>query len=252
MKCKYEFKGANIRMYNMEKHPIIISQPWGGLGDNLQFSTLPKLYSEAGHDVYISSKNMYRNLEIYDLVWKLNPYVKGIMDAEPNAGECKGYHLWGGDTQFIKNIEQMHGFHHSSNKYPIIYYTPKKIESLSTTVIYDMTSISSAYSDDFILERFTTVFRQYPECTPKKVVFKNIHNRATPDFNTGTIEINSIFDYCDLIYSCKAFVCLYSGCSVLAAAIKQEAITPVVHCFHHSMINTPGLYVFDNITYQFY
>ena len=230
---------------------IIISQPWGGLGDNLQFSTLPKLYSEMGHDVYISSRNTYRNLEIYDLVWKLNPYVKGIIDSEPNAGECKGYQI-GEDTQFIKNIERMHGFHNSPNKYPIIYYKPKRIESMATTVIYDMTSISSAYSDDFILERFTAVFAQYPESTVKKIVFKNIHNRATPDFNTETIEINSIFDYCDLIYSCKAFVCLYSGCSVLASAVKQDSQTPAIHCFHHSMIHTRGLYVFDNITYQFY
>lgn len=150
---------------------IIISQPWGGLGDNLQFSTLPKLYSEMGHDVYISTKNTYRNLEIYDLVWKLNPYVKGVIDEEPNAGECKGYQI-GEDTQFIKNIERMHGFHNSPNKYPIIYYKPKLIESMATTVIYDMTSISSAYSDDFILERFTTVFAQYPECTVKRLYLK--------------------------------------------------------------------------------
>ena len=33
--------------------PICISQPWGGLGDNLAFSTLPELYSKLGHDVYI-------------------------------------------------------------------------------------------------------------------------------------------------------------------------------------------------------
>lgn len=230
---------------------IIISQPWGGLGDNLQFSTLPKLYSEMGHDVYISSRNTYRNLEIYDLVWKLNPYVKGVIDEEPNAGECKGYQI-GEDTQFIKNIERMHGFYNSPNKYPIIYYKPKLIESMTATVIYDMTSISSAYSDDFILERFTAVFAQYPVCTVKKIVFKNIHNRTTPDFNTESIEINSIFDYCDLIYSCKAFICLYSGCSVLASAIKQESQTPAIHCFHHSMLHTKGLYIFDNITYQFY
>jgi hypothetical protein len=32
---------------------IIISQPWGGLGDNLHFSTLPELFSKKGYEVYI-------------------------------------------------------------------------------------------------------------------------------------------------------------------------------------------------------
>ena len=45
---------------------IIISQPWGGLGDNLHFSTLPELFSKKGHEVYISENNAVRNAEIFD------------------------------------------------------------------------------------------------------------------------------------------------------------------------------------------
>jgi len=56
---------------------IIISQPWGGLGDNLHYSTLPELFSNKGYDVYISNNNKVRNSEIFDLVWKMNPYIKG-------------------------------------------------------------------------------------------------------------------------------------------------------------------------------
>ena len=29
---------------------VYFGQPWGGLGDNLQFTTLPKLFSEKGVD----------------------------------------------------------------------------------------------------------------------------------------------------------------------------------------------------------
>jgi len=54
---------------------IIISQPWGGLGDNLQYSTLPELFSKKGYDVYISNNNKVRNNEIFDLIWKMNPYI---------------------------------------------------------------------------------------------------------------------------------------------------------------------------------
>lgn len=68
---------------------IIISQEWGGLGDNLQYSILPELYSNEGYDVYISSNNNCRNNEIFEIVWKSNPYIKGVSLKKPNAGQIK-------------------------------------------------------------------------------------------------------------------------------------------------------------------
>ena len=57
---------------------VFFAQPWGGLGDNLQFTTLPKLFSEKGIDFFLSQSNTYRNSEIYDFCWAKNPYVKGV------------------------------------------------------------------------------------------------------------------------------------------------------------------------------
>ena len=37
---------------------IVIYQQYGGLGDNLQYSTLPELYSKQGYDVYIHTNNV--------------------------------------------------------------------------------------------------------------------------------------------------------------------------------------------------
>ena len=54
---------------------MIVSQPWGGLGDNLQFSTIPRLCYENGISFGLSLRNQHRNQEIHDLVWKPNPYV---------------------------------------------------------------------------------------------------------------------------------------------------------------------------------
>ena len=225
---------------------IVISQPWGGLGDNLQYSTLPKLYSELGCDVYISRTNAYRNPEIYDLVWKLNPYVKGETDEPPNAGACRPLQFV--TDQFITNIERSHGLLHGTDIYPSIYYTPTKIPSLENTLIYDITSISSAYSDEYINRSFTQIFEKYPECDKKKIIFRNISNRATPDFQTDSIVLDNILQYCNIIYSCKAYVSLLSGGAVLASAIKQHNITPDIHCFHHSHCN---IFTFTNATYYF-
>ena len=58
-----------------KKNKVIFGQPWGGLGDNLAYSNLPQLYSQAGKEFYISRFNYVRNKEIYDLVWKRNPFV---------------------------------------------------------------------------------------------------------------------------------------------------------------------------------
>ena len=42
----------------------------GGLGDALQFSTLPEeFYKQEGRKTYIVEDAPFRNQEIYDLVW---------------------------------------------------------------------------------------------------------------------------------------------------------------------------------------
>ena len=41
---------------------VYFGQPWGGLGDNLQFTTLPRLFSEKGVDFFVSQHNTYRIL----------------------------------------------------------------------------------------------------------------------------------------------------------------------------------------------
>lgn len=67
---------------------VILSAYHGGLGDNLQFSTLPEeFFKQQGRETYIWSRSKFRNPEIYDLVWGNNPYIKGIKDGEWNAGD---------------------------------------------------------------------------------------------------------------------------------------------------------------------
>jgi hypothetical protein len=231
--------------------PIVIYQPWGGLGDNLQFSTLPRLYTEKGYDVYISKDNVYRNPEIYDLVWACNPYVKGISDSPSNAGSCRGITIFNQEN-CMKNMELTHGLSHGTSKYPEIYYQPKILPELENVLLYDMTSISSSYSDKFIEQRFQPIFEKYDNLERKKVVFSNIKNRDVSDLKDESIQINSIFEYCDVIASCKVFLCLFSGSSVLASSIKQDNPFPKIYCAHHTPIKSKGfMFNFDNITFLY-
>ena len=229
---------------------IIISQPWGGLGDNLQFSTLPELYSNLGYKVFISNNNAYRNKETYDLVWKLNPYISGISEKTPNAGSIKGIHIFCNNP--VKNMEISHNLKSGDRKYLKLYYKPKYIEDLSNTLLYDITSISSSYSDSAITDTFTKIFDKYPELRKQKVEFKQIANRSTPNFNTSTYMINDIFHYCDAIYSCKVHLSVMSGSMCIASAIKEDNEYPHIYCVHTHKNAFPGcglMFIFDNVNY---
>lgn len=215
---------------------VIIEQPWGGLGDNLQYSTLPEQYSKLGIDVYISSDNKYRNTEIFDLVWKLNPYVKGVIDLSGNAGACK---YFDGSTKKISehsitNIELAHGIHLENNKYPKIYYTPKVVESLYNVLLYDFTSVSKhiTYEVSFFEKILSRIIKENPHLKPMRIKFNNIPNRDLISIHNDEYIINNIFEYCDAIASCKVFLSPPSGNANLASAIKQDKDFPKILCIH--------------------
>ena len=73
----------------MRKGPDVILGAWnGGLGDQLQFSTLPEeFYKQQARETYIADGSEFRNKEIYDLVWGKNPYIKGVKEGKRTAGD---------------------------------------------------------------------------------------------------------------------------------------------------------------------
>jgi hypothetical protein len=228
----------------MFRKKVVISQSWGGLGDNLQFSTLPELYSKNGYDVFISTINAYRNPEIYDLVWKSNPFVKGISDEPPNAGECRG--VYGNTGNFITNIEQAHGLYNGYRIYPSVYYQPTVIPELANCLLYDATSISTTPTDNQIETSFNHVFAMHPTLKIKKIEFSRVANRNLPYFNHEVYTINSIHEMCDAIYSCRVFLTVLSGASCLASALKQDNPTPTIYTFHDRIYDNTIGYKFKN------
>ena len=109
---------------------VILSAFHGGLGDNLQFSTLPEeFHKQQGRDTYIWSQASFRNQEIYDLVWGCNPYVKGVKDGRRTAGDTPEINFVNPNGYYssITNWEYLHGLE-PTNSLPKIYYEPKKLE----------------------------------------------------------------------------------------------------------------------------
>lgn len=214
---------------------IILFQPWGGLGDNLQFSTIPEMAKRQGYTVYISSKNAYRNEEICELVWKNNPYIDGFSDEQPNAGSTDGITEDGisckvdqarailGVASFVYCYEYLHGFK-PEHKNPKIYYKPNTIKEVADKTLFDLGTIT--LKNDYNIDKLVNFIKiNYKDSNNFLLKHKNNYeiNNSYKIESDKTIEFNNIFEYTDLIYSCKKFVCLWGGANALAAAIHEHS-----------------------------
>lgn len=218
---------------------------YGGLGDNLQFSTLPEMLTKKGFDVYISDQSQWRNQEIYDLVWGLNPYVKGISNEITNCGSVKKYASISEDFSIIEDWEVIHSLK-PTNKYPKIYYQPKFVEKYANKTFIDLCYSSTYYDEKKLTEAVNKIIDEdIIEITfSSKVATK----RGTDIEFKNRIVINSIFDYCDLIFSCKKLHTLFTGNSVLASAIIQDG-EKKCDCIVNEYFFNSKIYIFDNINY---
>ena len=237
---------------------VILSAFHGGLGDNLQFSTLPEeFHKQQGRDTYISSQASFRNQEIYDLVWGCNPYIKGIKEGDWSAGDTPDRHRVI-ESDCISNWEALHGLK-PTNKYPKIYYEPEKISSFDNIILVDLSSISITYDAEKILKLYDAVKKTHEGMVFLSVEFTNKIKGATiiePDV-TGVVEIESIFTYVDLMYSSFGVVSLHSGQNHLASAIKNQYNKDLdIYCLmddvEYQRQKKKGIFVFDNVTYLRY
>lgn len=229
----------------------IIHQDFGGLGDNLQFSTIPELCYHANISCFISDKNVYRNPEIKELVWDCNPYVNGYSPDVPNAGSCRHPGGYRGASSIVDAMEDYHGFGFK-NHLPIIYYYPKIKKEFSDKTIIDFSAISAKdrYNDDSI-KYITDDIQNKQECIVIKSKKNSFNYYSLNQFEQ--YQFNDIFEYCDLIYSCKKFLCLDSGGQVLASAISRFKANIDVECWLPVGWNVNfniGMYFFKPIKYK--
>ena len=238
---------------------VYLAQPWGGLGDNLQFSTLPRLYSELGIDFYLSNENAYRNSEIYDFCWANNPYVKGVANHPATIGACAPGAPEGMVDNIVAAAEIRHGFPGTS-KYPEVYYEPKLIEELSNKTIVDLSAhsvIACGIQTLYDVQKLHSLIDAHISKDDVLFVkFKNINPSFIEhqfDFNYQTIEIENLFQYADYIHSCKEYYCMYSGGNSMAAAIKAKYNSNVkINCFLYRTLEEHkkmGFFVYDNVHY---
>lgn len=239
---------------------IFLKAYHGGLGDSLQFSTLPEQFSkQQGKKTYILEDAPFRNPEIYELVWEKNPYVEGKASGTWNAGDTPDIEYSNLTGNTIQNWEKLHGLE-PVNTHPKIYYEPENHKDMKDVFIVDFSCISIDYNKGQLKNIFENLKNEYPDRKFLSVYFKNKvsdgkHNVYDIGFD-GYIEIENIFRYCDLISSAYGFVSLSSGASHLSSAIKEYSPDLKSICIMpeewYNIHRDRGLFLFDNIEYLKY
>lgn len=239
---------------------IFLKAYHGGLGDSLQFSTLPEQFSkQQGKKTYILEDAPFRNPEIYELVWGKNPYVEGRALGTWNAGDTPEIEYSNLTGNTILNWEKLHGLK-PVNTHPKIYYEPENHKDMKDVFIVDFSCISIDYDKWQLKNIFEKIKNEYPDRKFLSVYFKNKvsdgkHNVYDIGFD-GYIEIESIFRYCDLISSAYGFLSLSSGASHLSSAIKEYSPNLKSICIMpekwYNIHRDRGLFLFDNIEYLKY
>jgi len=218
---------------------VIFRVEYGGLGDHLFYSALPRLLKEnkLADQVYIASNSNFRNPQIFDLVWKNNPHLDGISDEVPTLTKQISN---SSQNKIVNRIFEQYGIE-SSAELPVEIY--QQVEVLPNLVdkYIDLNYVSYvgafAWFDKFKL------YLQYPE-----------HVMINPDRlakilfpGRKKVFTNSLMDYAQRIAASSSFVTLASGGASLAAALKKPSTVyygqgqnPVFHHAIHQYIRVGG------------
>ena len=238
---------------------VIIGAWHGGLGDNIQFSTLPEeFYKQQGRDTYLLDGSNFRNKGIYELVWGTNPYIKGIKVGKRNAGDIPEIEYSNVAGTCIANWEKLHGLE-PVNKYPKIYYKPETHLGYSDVYLVDFTSISIDYDIEKLINKLKKIQSDYPDKKFVEVTFSEDlsgggkYNQYGVDLEK--LVIGDIFEYYNIICSTSGIVALSSGASHMSSAAmehnkKLNSICLMDDKWYNYHVDKGNLFIFDNIEYQ--
>ncbi|NVN97982.1 MAG: hypothetical protein HXX17_01570 [Geobacteraceae bacterium] len=226
---------------------LILQIKYGGLGDHLFYSHIPRIAKESGtyERVMLSTKSEFRHPDYRTLVWETNPYFDGFVDADglyPEFAEV------GNDENLLDRIMLDLGLDDGQRWHdPEIYYTPKAVPQLTDRNIYDPNYVS------YVGNIHSYDLSRYVRKNKVKIDYKMRQRNIAIDIPVNQeLDTPTLEDFCDLILSCNRFYCLSSGAATLAAALKKPATVffgagqkPM---FHHSKLHSYVLIEVSTVT----
>jgi hypothetical protein len=208
---------------------VLTTGPLRGLGDHLLYSTLPKRFAELGYTVFVDRDNEARNDEIMKLVWVDNPYVVGESTQKPNAGHVRQGLFYELANRYpigsIEAMERAHGLPPPYSLAPWIAYVPQPTPhaaAVRNAVVLDFSSVSSKINEPGItaaLRAMSNRFRGHQFITLQMPRHVHLHNAG---LSGSSLQVSSLYEYCDVLGACHAWVGGEAGGQSLAAAVRGE------------------------------
>ncbi len=214
---------------------LVIHVKYGGLGDHLFYSHLPRIAKETGaYDrVLISNYSEYRHTEYKELIWDLNPFVDGFADEsgliEPFGEVEPGLNLL--DKIMLRSgLDDGKRFHE-----PEVYFKPVESVQLVGKSLFDPNFVS--FVGEIQPGQIEGHFgRERPDLQMSP------RDRSHSIAGVPLLTSSSLKEFCGIICSCKKLICLASGTATLAAALGKPATvlygTGQNRMFHHSRLHT--------------
>ena len=222
-----EIINANIaKVYGKNVVIKVGSTNWinKGLGDFLAYSRLPRLLKKAGYEkVYLSSFTPFRNEDVKKLIMT-NPYIDGIVDVAPynSSTPIDIDTLFGkyfnNQKNIIDIIEHEYEVSEDSQKIPEVYYKPKLINSYKGSIIYDPNCITN--NCGVTVENITKYFSDNNIKIDYQFKGRERYQVILP--NVPVIETKDIFDWIDILYSCKYSYSLFTGVNLLMSGLDKR------------------------------
>lgn len=215
---------------------FIIKIEFGGLGDHLFHTPLPRLLKKynLADKVFISNQSPIRNNESLNFVWDSNPYLDGFSSSPPTK-------LIAASTQkksLIDIIAANHGIPEQDFE-----LTPEIYKTLDTSSLFSKDSYIDLNYTSFVGALTTIdllkIFKSYPNhliVNPQPIIQVLLPHRKF-------IFTTSLVQYATLIRSCKNFVCLASGGATLAAALKKNVTVYYGHGFPETIKHHTNTYI---------
>jgi len=198
---------------------FLINVDFGGLGDHLFYSPIPRLLKEKygnGARVYLCSSSHFRNWQTYELVWKNNPYLDGVRDRFELSFEEQLKIQIDPNAHISQHILARYSLNFSHEIDPEIYFNLPSVSSSHKYLIdLNFSSYTGLFESD-IFRILKNIGREWtfinPDSRLKKLITEN-----------EIIQTTSLFEYASLIQKSKRFICLTSGGATLARALGVAA-----------------------------
>jgi len=197
---------------------LILEIRYGGLGDHLYWSHIPRIAKEQGYEkVLLSNASEYRNPIYKKLFWENNPYVDGFVDKR---GYYPIFSTVEKGTNILDRVMLELGLDDGKRFHdPEIYFRPKIKLELKNKTIYDPNYVSNA-GDTLKSKAIENYFKE----NHIKIDYQmKLRDKNVPvESIKKTLFAKDIEDFISIIASCEKVYCLASGTATLASALGKK------------------------------